>query len=69
MTAERAPELPPFEQMESYLRTDFFMFKSGYYCSGSSPFALTPPFEPDIHNGLIFILRSILPGAFIFYPF
>jgi hypothetical protein len=29
VTAEHEPELPPFEQMESYLRTDYFMQKSG----------------------------------------
>jgi hypothetical protein len=28
VTAEHKPELPPFEQMESYLRTDFFLQKS-----------------------------------------
>jgi hypothetical protein len=27
ITAEHEPELPPFEQMESYLRTDYFMRK------------------------------------------
>ena len=28
VTAELPPELPPFEQMESYLRTDYFMQKA-----------------------------------------
>ena len=28
VTAEHAPELPPFEQMESFLRTDYFMQKA-----------------------------------------
>ena len=27
VTAEHDPELPPFEQMESYLRTDYFLQK------------------------------------------
>jgi hypothetical protein len=28
VTGNHDPELPPFEQMESYLRTDYFMRKS-----------------------------------------
>ncbi|NNL75401.1 MAG: hypothetical protein HKO68_03600, partial [Desulfobacterales bacterium] len=28
VTAEHDPELPPFEKMESYLRTEFFLQKS-----------------------------------------
>ena len=28
VNTEHRPELPPFEQMESYLRTDYFMQKA-----------------------------------------